>query len=176
MQGRWEYLGTASWPGNNRTDACVFRNDKVIIVNVYCTVTETPAFRAEIFSPEHGRIRLYAEAERGVSRQQRSGYFTFMIESEPPPGPGASVLPLDLGMPLSELRLRESQRYDAFLPSCYSGVQHGRLQTGCLDSLAPKKAAFAEENASFVEQANNNWYQLVKILRRLSVRYGRDPR
>src|SRR5262245_14985255 len=44
LSGELEYIGTGRWPGVERSSACAFRNQRVLVVNAYCTLKETPAF------------------------------------------------------------------------------------------------------------------------------------
>src|SRR4051812_40256554 len=62
LSGPWTYLGTGPWTGNQRVKACAYRNERVLVVNVYCTIKEVKAFRVDVFSPTRGRVRIYAEA------------------------------------------------------------------------------------------------------------------
>ena len=48
LAGTWQHLGTGSWYGNSRVHACVYRNDRVFVVNVYCTLKEPNAFRLDV--------------------------------------------------------------------------------------------------------------------------------
>jgi hypothetical protein len=176
LSGQWEYLGTGPWPGIDRTRACVFRNERVLVVNVYCTVTETQAFRIDIYSPERGRVRIYAEASGPVSARERSEYFTFTAESEPPPGPETGAPPLALAMTFGDLHHYDERRYDAFLPMCYGGEQLSRKQNGCLGTLAARTGEWLDRNRAFLEHANADWYRIVREMRSLAARYGLDPR
>lgn len=176
LSGHWEYLGTGPWPGIARSHACVFRNDRVLIVNVYCTISESPAFRVDVFSPERGRVRIYAESNGPVSKYLRRDYFSFTAESEPPPGPELGLSPLALSMSFHELQAYDARRYDAFLPACYGGEHLDRAQGGCLGTLKGHGAAWSARNRAFLEQANADWYRLVKVMRVLAGRYGFEPR
>ncbi|MGD8859148.1 MAG: hypothetical protein PVI30_03995 [Myxococcales bacterium] len=175
LSGRLRHLGTGRWPGIERSSACAFRNDRVVVVLAYCTVTETPAFRVDVYSPEHGRVRLYAEARGPLSTRRRADYFTFTAASEPPPPPEGSVGSLSLGMSYDELRRYERRRYDAYLPTCYGGTEHGEKVGGCLGDLAARADAWTASNGTFLEHASNDWYRLVRELRAMAMRHGRDP-
>src|SRR5204862_2617314 len=94
LSGPWTYIGTGPWTGNQRVKACAYRNERVLVVNVYCTIKEVKAFRVDVFSPTRGRVRIYAEAKAPVSTIRRREYFTFTGESEPPPGPPARLPPV----------------------------------------------------------------------------------
>ena len=175
LSGELEYIGTGTWPGIERFRACAFRNQRVLVVNAYCSLYEQPAFRLEVYSPERGRVRIYAETRGTVSARLRKDYFTFMVEGSPPPSDAARLPALTLQMPYEELRRYEQQRYEAFLPSCFSGEQNERPVAGCLGALAARQAEFEAENRTFLAQANNDWYLVVHRLRALASRYGVDP-
>jgi hypothetical protein len=172
LSGELEYIGTGRWPGVERSRACAFRNQRVVIVNAYCTLNETPAFRIDVYSPERGRVRIYAETHGAVSGRARGDYFTFMVESSPTPSAETRIAPLTLAMPYEELRSYEQQRYDAFLPSCYGGEQHTQMESGCLGSLGPRANEWAEQNRAFVAHASDDWYRIIRQLRALASRYG----
>ena len=98
LAGPWEHLGTGPWHGNARAHACAYRNDRVIVVNVYCTSKEPQAFRLDVYSPTRGWVRIYAEAKVPVSTVRRRDYFSFTAEAQPPPRPEAGLPPLALTM------------------------------------------------------------------------------
>lgn len=175
LSGELEYIGTGTWPGIERFRACAFRNQRVLVVNAYCSLYEQPAFRLEIYSPERGRVRIYAETRGTVSARLRKDYFTFMVEASPPPTAATRLPALSLQMPYEELRRYEQQRYEAFLPSCFSGEQNERPVAGCLGALAARQGEWEAENRTFLAQANNDWYLVVHRLRALASRYGAEP-
>jgi len=175
LTGELEYIGTGRWPGVERSRACAFRNQRVVIVNAYCTLNETQAFRIDVYSPQRGRVRIYAEAKGAVSARQRGDYFSFMVESSPPPGSAARIAQLTLTMPYEDLRRYEQQRYDAFLPGCFGGVQNDRQVGGCLDGLAPRHGEWAAQNRAFLDHANADWYRVIRQMRTLAARYGVNP-
>ncbi len=176
LSSPWEYVGTGVWPGISRMQACAFRNDRVLIVNVYCGITETEAFRLDVYSATRGHVRIYAESKGPVSTHKRSEYFTFTAQSEPPPGPGARMPTLGLGMSFEELRSYDQKRYDAFLPACYGGIELSKRQGGCLGTLAGHAAEWTSQNRAFLEQANDDWYRVVRQMRTLAAQYGKDPK
>lgn len=175
LSGPLEHVGTGRWPGVDRMYACAFRNARVLVVNVYCTLTETPAFAVQVYSPTRGRARIYAESRGPVSEHSRKDYFTFTAESEPPPGPEARVAPLRLGMSFLDLHVYETERHRAFLPACYGGIEFSRERSGCLDALAPRKAEWTAQNRSFFANANDDWYRLVRALRSQAQQHGKEP-
>ncbi len=174
LSGPWTYVGTGPWHGIHRVHACAYRNDRVVLVNVYCTIKETRAFRVDLFSPTRGRVRIYAEAKVPLSTLARRDYFSFNGEAEPPPGPETGLPSLALTMSFSELQDYERRRYERFLPSCYGGVEIHRPQGGCLRELAPRAAEWAERNRTFLEQPPDDWYRIVRELRALAATHGKN--
>src|SRR3954465_11720024 len=49
LSGPLTHIGTGPWTGNARVHACAYRNERVIVVNVYCTLKEVKAFRVDVF-------------------------------------------------------------------------------------------------------------------------------
>lgn len=175
LSGRWEYVGTGRWLGINRMHACVYRNERVLLVDVYCTTTDSPAFRLDVFSPTRGRVRIYAETSGPVSAKSRREYFTFTAESEPPATADKNLPPVRLGMSFDELRAYDEQRYNAFLPACYGGEENSRQRHGCLGPLATRSNEWSAQNRAFLTHASDDWYRVLRELRALAPRYGREP-
>jgi hypothetical protein len=175
LSGPLTHIGTGPWTGNARVHACAYRNERVIVVNVYCTLKEVKAFRVDVFSPTRGRVRVYAEARAPISALTRRDYFTFNAESEPAPGPRAHLPPVTLAMSYAELLDYDGRRYRRFLPSCYGGVEINRPQGGCLRDLAPHAREFAATNRSFLRDPPETWYRIVKELRALASLHGHEP-
>jgi hypothetical protein len=170
-----EYVGTGPWPGMHRIHACVFRNERVLVVNAYCTRTEQQAFRIDVYSPARGRVRIYAESKGAVSAHARREYFTFLAESEPVPGPELGLPELSLAMSFAELQEYDDRRYNAFLPVCYGGTEHEQARSGCLGALAPQAHAWADHNRAFLAYASEDWHQIVRAMRAYASQFGRDP-
>jgi hypothetical protein len=170
-----QHIGTGRWPGISRSYTCAFRNQRVLVVNVYCGTTDVRAFRVDILSPKRGRVRIYAEASAPILTRARHQYFTFMAESEPPPGPEAHMRPLALTMSFAALRAYEKQRYSAYLPACYGGQEHARPRGACLGKLAARGAEWASQNRPFLERASDDWYRVMRGMRGLANRHGKDP-
>lgn len=175
LSGPLEYVGTGDWPGINRMQACAFRNDRVLLVNVYCTLTESHAFRIDVYSPRRGRVRIYAEAQGPITEHSRLTYFTFTAESEPPPGPQARIAPVSLGMSFDQLRSYDEERYKAFLPACYGGMELSKPKSGCLGTLGPRVGEWTDRHRTFLAQASDDWYRVVREMRALATRYGKEP-
>jgi len=175
LSGELEYMETGRWPGLERSYACAFRNQRVLVVNTYCHLQETPAFRIDVYSPERGRVSIYAEGRGGVSKHERATYFTFTATSAPAPGPETRLPPVTLAMSYQDLQHYEQQRYAAFLPSCFGGKRHEQKEGGCLGTLAPQADAWAARNRAILEHANADWYRVVSTIRALAARYGKVP-
>jgi hypothetical protein len=175
LSGELEYIGTGRWPGVERSRACAFRNQRVVIVNAYCTLNEVNAFRIDVYSPARGSVRIYAETNGALSQHQRRDYYTFTVESSPPPGSAAHLPRFTLAMPYDELRRYEQQRYEGFLPGCYGGEKNKQRVGGCLGELAPHRAEWAAQNQIFLDHASEDWYRVIRKMRTLAARYGVHP-
>ena len=175
LSGELVHLGTGRWTGIERLRACAFHNERVLVVNVYCTVSDSHAFRVDIFSPERGYVRIYAEANGPISVRDRALYFTFTAASEPRPSAETGLPPLTLGMAYRDLQRYDEERYEAFLPGCYGGEQHERKVGGCFKSLEGHEARWTERHSDFLQEASGEWYSVLRQLRGLASRYGRDP-
>lgn len=173
LVGPWQYVGTGKWPGNDRMQACAFRNARVFIVSAYCGVKDPPAIRVVVYSPARGRTSIYAEGRRAVSALTREQYFTFLVESSPVhrmSGP-----PLSLSMSFDALRDYEQRRYRAFAPVCYAGQERAKPSSGCLDALAPRKQEWEDANRAFLARPSDSWFRMVREMRDAGTRYGREP-
>ncbi len=105
----------------------------------------------------------------------RALYSSFVAETEPPPGSDSPVGDLALTMTFDELRGYEQERYDAYLPGCYAGEKHEQPVKGCLGSLASHAEAWVARNRDFLAHASGDWYRVVRMMRELATRYGKDP-
>jgi hypothetical protein len=175
LAGPWTYVGTGPWTGNARVKACAYRNDRVLIVDVYCTIKEVKAFRVDVFSPTRGRVRIYAEARTPISGLTRRDYFTFTGESEPPPSPRTGLPPVSLTMSFADLLSYDGRRYRAFLPTCFGGVEIDRRQGGCGRGLGGHAREWADTNRAFLREPPEGWYRMVSELRALARQHGQDP-
>lgn len=175
LSGPLSYLGTGKWPGIRRMYACAFRNERVFVVNVYCGITERQAFRLDVYSPTRGRVRIYAETKGLVSAHRRADYFTFMVESEPPPDPSVGLPALALSLGFDALRAYEDRRYGAFLPTCYGGQELSQPKGGCLGALVSSAPVWTDQNRAFLDRASEDWYRVVRDATALAARYGREP-
>jgi hypothetical protein len=175
LSGSLEYVGTGHWPGIARMWTCVFRNERVVVVDAYCSISDSHAFRIDVLSPRRGYVRIYAEADGPISVRDRALYFSFDVATEAPPGLATGIPPLALTMSYEQLRDYDQHRYDAYLPGCYGGTKNKQPIAGCLGSLAARKAEWTSQNRAFLEHASGDWYRVVRDLRALALRHGRDP-
>jgi hypothetical protein len=173
LSGPLTHIGTGKWYGIARLHACAYRNQRVIVVNVYCTVKETRAFRVDVFSPRYGHVSIYAEGKVPISTIRRDEYFTFKAKTEPTPDEDSGLPQLGLSMSFAELQAYDKARYERFLPGCYGGVELQRPQGGCLDALAPRATEWAERNGTFLREPPAEWYRLVQELRARAPSEGR---
>jgi hypothetical protein len=176
LSSPWQHVGTGRWRGISRMYSCAFRNERVLVVNVYCGTSDARAFRVDIYSPQRGRVSIYAEATGPVLPRLRPQYFTFMAESEPPPSPAAHMPALALTMSFAQLRAYDEQRYRAYLPACFGGQEHARARGACVGALAVRGAEWISQNRGFLDRANGDWYRVVREMRVLATRYGKDPK
>jgi len=167
------YVDTGPWFGIFRIAACMYRNDRVLVVDVYCTSKEMSSFRVDVFSPTRGRVTIYAEAKAPISTLARADYFTFKAEVEP----AANLPPLRLDMPLARLRAADETRYHRTGPACWGGIEivypATRPSGRCRGDLEAKGAAWNDRNLPFLTEPNEAWYRLVKELRARAVRDSR---
>jgi hypothetical protein len=136
------FVGTGEWFGNATIHACAYRNERVLVVNVYCTVKETPAFSIVVLSPTRGRLRIYAEADAAISTLKRAEYQTFDAEVQPPLDGDA----LALSFTYAELRAWDERRYNSHLGACW----YANAEESCSGGLAPKLSAWSESFESSV--------------------------
>jgi hypothetical protein len=163
LSGPLVFVGTGEWFGNYSIHACAYRNARVLVVNVYCTAKETPAFGLVVLSPSRGRVNVYAEAETAISTLARADYNTFRVEAQV-----AVEEPLALSFTYAELRAWDERRYNVYAPACW-------VETGatCPAELASLRAAWAPAGEGFVAAPPPEWYRLVKDLHTRAVRDSR---
>jgi hypothetical protein len=171
FSGPLEHIGTGPWFGLFRINACAYRNERVIVVNIYCTTKEMKAFSIVVLSPSRGRAVIYAEAERPISQLRRADYFTFKAESSPPPD--SSLRPLSLGFAYDELTAWDEKRYYKWVPGCFGGVEIKRPQGGCLKALEAHAAAWKARNQPFLDDPPDDWYRVVREMRARALRDGK---
>jgi hypothetical protein len=154
--GPLELIGTGPWFGNYSIHACAYRNERVVVVNVYCTRKEQPAFGLAVFSPERGRVYLYAEADDPISTLQRTDYGTFRAEVQPLP----EDAPLSLDLSYTELNAWEERRYKAHEGACWQDSG----QSSCSHDLMHLLDEWAASAKPWIADPPASWYQLTKDL------------
>ena len=164
LSGPLVHIGTGDWFGLFRIHACAYRNDRVIVVNVYCTANEMSSFGLVVLSPARGRTYIYAEAKAPISTLARGDYFTFKAESSPPLVDD-KLAALDLAFSYAELRAWDERRYYRNIPGCFYGVEINRPLRGCLQGLDARQTTWLERNQHFLDDPPEPWYRIVKQLR-----------
>lgn len=171
----WTFVGTGEWFGMFKVNACVYRNDRVFIVNIYCTLKEKRAFGLVVLSPTRGRAHIYAEGERPISETRRPDWMTFKGE--------ANIAVVDDRVPAlrldftyTQLREWDEKRYYRHSAGCFGGVEIKRPQGGCLHGLDDHAAAWAARNKAFFDAPNDDWYRMVKEMRARVVKDARPYR
>lgn len=170
-----QHVGTGRWPGIQRSYTCVFRNERVLVVDVYCGVAPGQAVRVDVYSEKRGRVSIYAEGKVPIASRRRADYFTFMTESTPLPDPATRLVAPTLLTSFAALYDYERRRYEAFLPVCYGGQERGEQKRGCMGALAAREPEWIARNGAFFDRASEDWYRVVAEVRTLAVHHGRDP-
>lgn len=155
----WTFVGTGEWYGMFRVNACVYRNERVFIVNPYCTLKEKLAASVVVLHPERGRVVIYAEGDAPTSTTQRSAWLTFKGESHVPTDP-----PLRLDFTYAQLRAWDEARYNQSAPACYTGTELRRPLDGCY-KLDPAREQWTERNADFLREPPPAYFALMRELR-----------
>ncbi|SRR5258706_1049084 len=160
-----QHLGTGPWFGIFRIDACAFRNERVIVVDIYCTHKEMSSFGVIIMSPERGRVRLYAEATKTpISTIRRDRYHTFKAEMDPAWPEALS----SLGMDFAALQTYEERYYHVDGPACFMNKSNlPEPAVGCIHGGEPLLEAWKTAAESYLDSPPDSWYRLVVQLRAL---------
>jgi hypothetical protein len=159
------HVGTGDWFGLFRIKACVYRNDRVFVVNIYCTTKEMSSFGLVVLSPTRGRVYIYAEASAPISTLRRADYFTFKGESSPARA-DEKLPPLKLTFSRAQLRVWDETRYYRNIPGCFGGAEFKPpVGIGCLPELASRAQSWGARNKAFLENPPPDWYRIVGELR-----------
>ena len=179
-----EHVGTTVWPGIFQIPSCVYRNARVVVVDVYCTTTEMNSASLLVLHPKRGRVKVYAEDRRPISTIPRGGYLHWKMESEELPPAGKITPPLALGMNLDELVTYEQRRYDLSPPACWvsrwtgarPGSQSPPSDASCRRKTPQAVHEWAAATVGF-GQPPDVWYSLRAQFRGLARKHGKiDPR
>ncbi len=163
----WTFVGTGEWFGMFRVNACVYKNDRVFIVNPYCTLKEKLAAGVLVLSPKRGRVYIYAEGDKPTSTTKRPAWMTFKAESNISSDP-----PVSLSFTYAELRAWDEKRYYQNMPGCFSGVEIRRPQDGCY-KLDAKVEKWGERNREFLTEPPPDYYRIVRELRDRAIKDAR---
>lgn len=172
FSGPWTFVGTGVWFGMFRVNACVYRNERVVIVNKYCTLKEKPAAGVVIMHPTRGRVFIYAEGDKPISATRRPDWFTFKAESNVPTDHALRV-----DAPFAELRVWDEKRYYQNAPGCFGGVELKKPQDGCY-KLDAATQDWNAKNRAFLKDPPDAWYRIVAEMRERAKREARpyvDP-
>jgi hypothetical protein len=168
FSGPWTFVGTGEWFGLFSINACVYKNERVLIVNHYCTSKEMSSAGVIVLSPTRGRVYLYAEGKTPISTSRRDAWATFKAEGNLP----TNDPPLRLDFTWGELRAWDEARYYMNAPGCFGGVENHKPQAGCyrLDAAVEDWGA---RNKDFLAEPSEDWYRLVRELRTVAKRDAR---
>lgn len=155
----WTFVGTGEWFGMFRVNACVYRNDRVFVVNPYCTLKEKLAASVVIIHPERGRAVIYAEGDAPTSTTTRAAWKTFKGESHVPTEP-----PPRLDFTYAQLRAWDEARYNQNAPACYTGTELRKPLDGCY-KLDPAREQWTDRNGDFLREPSPEYFAVMRELR-----------
>jgi hypothetical protein len=158
--GPLKFVGTGEWFGNYSIHACAYRNERVIVVNEYCTTREQVALGLIVISPTRGHLKVYAEAEKPISTITRADYFTFRVEVEPP------FEGIELTSTYAELRAWDELRYNGHVGGCWY-----ENSAACAEDASPGE--WGESAKAFITEPPAEFYRLTKDLHKRAVRDAR---
>jgi hypothetical protein len=174
LSGPLTYVGTGEWFGLFRVYSCVYRNERVFVVNMYCTKTnEMKAFGLVVLSPTRGRAYLYGEAEKPISTVRRPDYFTMKMDAEPVVV-DEKLPPLSMAFSFADLRKWDEARYNHYLPGCFAGIENKRPQAGCMKDLDELKDSWPAAQKPFLDNPPAAWYQLISDMRARAKTEGKN--
>jgi hypothetical protein len=166
-------IGIGEWPGNFSIKGCIYRNDRVFVVDVYCTYKEQPAFSTVIISPEKGEVRIYAEADSAISKLTRKDYFTFYAEGYPVleelPAPPLATAKFD-EVTAWQQKLYDSRIKLAGMSACSTGM-----------ASCDQDPAWDDTATEFIAGPNEDWTWIIDQLRNRAQHRGnyvgkKDPK
>jgi hypothetical protein len=171
LSGPLVHIATGPWFGLSRINACVYRNERVFVVNIYCTTKEMNAFSIVVFSPARGRAVIYAEAEKPISQLRRPDYFTFKAETHPNvPDP---FPPVSLAWSYGQLTAWDEKRYYKYAPGCWGGIEIRNPTHGCLRELKGHANTWMQRNHEFLDNPPEDWYRILREMRARAKRDGK---
>lgn len=164
--GALEIVGVGAWPGLFRRLTCVYRNERVFVVDERCSEPREPsALTVLVLSPTRGRATIFADAGGPIGRARRPGYKSFGAASTAPrPPPGS----LDLAASYEELVAYEADAPGAVRATCSAGTQ--RPEGFCSKGTLVSAAEYAASVGPFLSSPPDGWFELVGALVKLRVR------
>lgn len=158
-------IGIGEWPGNFSIKGCIYRNDRVFVVDVYCTYKEQPAFSVVIISPEKGEVRVYAEANSAISKLTRKEYATFYAEGYPVleelPAPALATAKFD-DVTAWQQKLYDSRIRRTGMSACSTGM-----------ASCDQDPAWDDAATQFIATPNEDWTWIVDQLRNRAQHSGK---
>lgn len=161
-----EFIGISHFDAPSIQE-CAYRNQKVLVVNRYCTTREITATGITIIHPDRGVVRFYAEAKEPISTIAREDYDNWRMDTHDP-YPGARLTMKTF----EEIQAHEKRRGVFRDQACYAGI------TSTPNGSCRKKAPEIEQWWSgiykpLLKTPPESWYSLVKALRKRAVKDGR---
>ena len=159
--------GDTGFGPNEKLPDCFYRNDRVFVINRYCSKREIHTTGVQILHPERGIVEFYAEARAPISSITRADYEQWRIEvRDPLPG-------LRVDQPLAEVHKWKSRRMREAQQVCWTGFgSPGGVPTGCHYKTPELEQAWMDSHDALLKAAPPGWYELVRELRGL---IGKKP-
>lgn len=169
-----EYVGAAVWPDRYKIPSCVYRNDKVLVVNSYCIRKEQHSISIAVLHPERGSAGFYAEGRNDdrITQLTRDDYTQWKFgASDPFPG-------LTLTMSMDELLKYEGRRGKFAKGGCVAGMVLGNDRNASCGLKSPEVEQWWEGYyRPILKQPPPEWFTLVKELQGRVKKDGKkDPR
>lgn len=169
MSGPLRLVGKGAWYGLSGSLACVYRNDRVLVVDEYCRQREVSSLGVTVVSPTRGRASIYVEGPRPVSKLERREYLIFSGRSE--------ILDPRRSLSLA-MSVEDLSQYHAFagrfVPFCDVSLRRDKKQGGCIKPLVALYPAYEAQNLSFIADPPASWFAfvrgLIELRRRLPAR------
>jgi len=155
-----DVVGVGGWPGTFRRLACIYRNQRVFVIDEKCSKPDEPnGVIVHVLSPTRGRVTIFAEARHAISRARRADYTAISVGSK-----GARPQPASLALTMSyeDVYAYETDPMRGGPGSCTAGTQ--RPDGWCSPGLAITASEYVAQTAAFVREPPDAWYQLVQAL------------
>jgi hypothetical protein len=176
VSGPLQHVGTAIWYGRYAIPSCIYRNEKVFVINAYCTLKEINPAKVIVIHPERGVVDLKARGvqDKPVSTLKRAQYSEWGITSTD------GQRGLTLGASADALVAWEERRHRYYrTPGCGAGQAgaSGKMRAKCSEKTPVFDAWWKGVSAPLLEAPPESWYALLKDLRQRARKDGkRDPR